>query len=511
MPSFIPSSSTFRGVTGPLADLDVELAFVPVFSDGDDLSDLPGLDAAVGGEWTRAASGHEFTHKPYVGVAARVVAPDWKPRHIFFIGAGKRDDVDGPRWHRVAAACSHVARHRGVTSCAFVLRAGVDAPVVARAAADGLSAAEFDGGNYKTQGDRRAVFPRIVLVAGHDVDNATLVEAVVAGRVVGAAANVARGLVNEPGNVLSPQEFAARATTLVEGTGLTIDVLDEHQMAELGMRLVLAVGQGSAVPPRVIVVRHDPPGAPESPVIGLVGKGVTFDTGGISIKPADSMDRMKHDMAGGAAVVGALCAVAALGGKFRVIGVVPTVENMLGSRAMRPGDVVAAANGKTVEILNTDAEGRLILADALWYAQELGATHLVDVATLTGACMIALGRHVSGLLGSPESWVETVRTAGQRGGDRLWPLPIYEEAFEQLRSEIADMSNIGGRPGGAITAAAFLREFVANRPWAHLDIAGTAWAETKTPYQPKGATGVALRTLIDVAMSGGAGHPGRAD
>jgi leucyl aminopeptidase len=164
-----------------------------------------------------------------------------------------------------------------------------------------------------------------------------------------------------------------------------------------------------------------------------------------------------------------------------------------------------------VEILNTDAEGRLILADALWYAQELGATHLVDVATLTGACVVALGRNVSGLLGSPDAWVDVVRAAGQRGGDRLWPLPIYEEAFEQLRSEIADMSNVGGRPGGAITAAAFLREFVANRPWAHLDIAGTAWAETKTPYQPKGATGVGMRTFIDVAMSGGAGHPDRAD
>jgi leucyl aminopeptidase len=260
-----------------------------------------------------------------------------------------------------------------------------------------------------------------------------------------------------------------------------------------------------------VVLRHEPAHAPAWPVLGFVGKGITFDSGGISIKPAENMDRMKDDMAGGAAVTAAMRALAKLDAPCRVIGVIPTTENMPGGRAMRPGDVVRGASGKTVEILNTDAEGRLILGDALWYAAEQGATHLIDVATLTGACVVALGRNVSGLFGNDEAWIETVRDAAARAGDRVWPMPIYEEAKEQIRSEIADMVNTGGRAGGAVTAAAFLREFAGDRPWAHLDIAGTAWAETKTAYQPKGATGVAVRTLIELGMTAGRLNPARTD
>jgi leucyl aminopeptidase len=277
------------------------------------------------------------------------------------------------------------------------------------------------------------------------------------------------------------------------------------------MGLLLAVAQGSPEPPRLVVMRYEPPVPPGSPVIALVGKGVTFDTGGISIKPAEAMDRMKGDMAGGAAVVAAMWALAAMGAPCRVIGVVPMVENAVGGRAFRPGDVITAASGKTVEVLNTDAEGRLILADALWYARELGATHLVDVATLTGHIIVGLGRTVAGLMGTPDSWVAEVRDAAGRAGDRVWPLPIYEEATEQLKSEIADLANVGGRPGGAITAAAFIREFSAGLPWVHLDIAGTAWAETKTAYQPKGATGAAVRTLIEVATTAGRSSQVRRD
>jgi leucyl aminopeptidase len=280
-------------------------------------------------------------------------------------------------------------------------------------------------------------------------------------------------------------------------------VLDEHALAKLGMNLLLGVGQGSASPPRLIVLRHEPAGAPASPVIGLVGKGVTFDTGGVSIKPADGMERMKSDMSGAAAVAAAMLAVARLGGTYRTVAVIPSAENMVGGKAIRPGDVLRGANGTTVEVINTDAEGRLILGDALWYAQKLGCTHLVDVATLTGAVTVALGRHVSGLLGQPQGWVDTVSGIAADAGDRVWQLPIYEEAREQLRSDIADIINSAGRPGGTITAAAFLREFAGDVPWAHLDIAGTAWAESKESYQPKGATGVAVRTLTAVAMTGG--------
>ncbi len=279
------------------------------------------------------------------------------------------------------------------------------------------------------------------------------------GRIIGESANFARSLANEPGNVLTPREFAARVGCGgSRGRSLASRCSTRTGIRELGMRLLLGVAQGSAEPPRLIVIRHDPPGAPATPVLGFVGKGVTFDSGGISIKPADGMERMKDDMAGGAAVAGAMRALALLGAPHRVIGVIPTVENMPGGRATRPGDVIVGASGTTVEIINTDAEGRLILADALWYARELGATHLVDVATLTGACVVALGRTMS----------RAVRRSGCVGrrpcvrarharAIACGPCRSTKKQRDELRSEIADLVNSAGRPGGAITAAAFLK------------------------------------------------------
>jgi leucyl aminopeptidase len=234
--------------------------------------------------------------------------------------------------------------------------------------------------------------------------------------------------------------------------------------------------------------------------LGLVGKGITFDTGGISIKPAENMDKMKDDMSGGAAVIAAMAAIARLKVPVRCLGLVPMTENMPGGRAIKPGDVVTSAEGKTVEILNTDAEGRLVLGDALWYARQLGATHLVDLATLTGACVVALGKTTSGLFGRPQAWVDRVLEATRRAGDRSWPMPIFDDYKEQLKSEIADFTNTGGRPGGAITGALFIKEFAGDLPWVHLDIAGTAWAEEAKPYHPKGATGVGVRTLVELAL-----------
>jgi leucyl aminopeptidase len=261
-----------------------------------------------------------------------------------------------------------------------------------------------------------------------------------------------------------------------------------------------SVAQGSDEPPALIILRYEPAGAPEKPVLGLVGKGITFDTGGISIKPADGMERMKDDMSGGAAVACAMRAIAMLKAPIRVIGVVPATENMPGGRAIKPGDVLKSAEGKTVEVINTDAEGRLILWDGLWYARQLGATHLVDVATLTGACVVALGKTTSGLFGAPPAWVEQIRGVAIRAGDRVWPMPVFEDYRDQLKSEIADFTNTGGRPAASITAALFLKEFTGGLPWAHLDVAGTAWAEEARPYQPKGPTGVAVRTLAELAF-----------
>jgi leucyl aminopeptidase len=312
---------------------------------------------------------------------------------------------------------------------------------------------------------------------------------------------MARQLDNEPGNWLTPSVFAQRIAEVARSGGLAVEVLDQAELERLGMGMLLGVGRGSAEPPRLVAMRYEPAAASPTPVLALVGKGITFDTGGISIKPALDMGRMKDDMAGGAAVTCAMRAIAALGAPIRVIGIVPIAENMPGGRAIRPGDVLKSASGKTVEVVNTDAEGRLILGDALWYAQKLGATHLVDIATLTGAISVALGRITTGLFGTPQSFVEHVRVIAERAGDRSWPLPLFEEYKDDLRSDIADMINSAGRMGGAITAAMFLREFTGGLPWIHLDIAGTAWAEENKPYMLKGPTGVGVRTLVEIASA----------
>jgi leucyl aminopeptidase len=307
-------------------------------------------------------------------------------------------------------------------------------------------------------------------------------------------------LSNEPSNTLTPRVFADRAVALAKDAGLSVEIIDEKRIAELKMGLLLGVARGSAEPPRLVILRHEPMKALEGPVLGLVGKGITFDTGGISIKPADNMDKMTDDMSGGAAVLCAMAAISRLQAPLRCIGVIPLTENMPGGSAVKPGDVLTSAEGQTVEVLNTDAEGRLILGDAVWYARQLGATHLVDVATLTGACVVALGRSASGLFGTPDAWRDVVRQASERAGDRSWPMPLFDDYFDLFKSEIADFGNTGGRAGGAITGALFIKQFAGGLPWVHLDIAGTAWAEDAKAYQPKGPTGVAVRTLAELAL-----------
>jgi len=383
----------------------------------------------------------------------------------------------------------------------------VDLAGFLQAAVEGLTLGEFSGGTYKTDEGSLGSAPRSTVVLPDVADTspespARLDGALDRGRLLGECSNLARALANEPGNTLTPREFATRAAQVAGEGGATVEVLDEHQIEALGMGLLLGVARGSSEPPRLLVCRHEPRGAAAGgPVLGLVGKGITFDSGGISIKPAEGMERMKDDMAGGAAVVCAMRAIARLNAPIRVVGVVPATENMPGGRAVKPGDILRSAEGKTVEVINTDAEGRLILGDGLWYARRLGATHLVDTATLTGAVVVALGKLTSGIFGTPDWWVDQVRRVAERAGDRVWPMPLVDEYREQLKSEIADFTNTGGRPAGAITAALFLREFTGGLPWAHLDIAGTAWADEPRPYLPKGPSGVAVRTLAELAFS----------
>jgi leucyl aminopeptidase len=391
------------------------------------------------------------------------------------------------------------ARQRRLTRLAVVHRPGsvLRPDEAAQAMAEGVCLSNFEGASYKTSDLPCVLLDAAVL----RVETAQPLDAAVErGRVLGEYSNVARELANEPGNRLTPRIFADRASAIAHAAGLQVEVLDESRIAALNMGLLLGVARGSQEPPRVVVMRHEPQGAARDVLLGLVGKGITFDTGGISIKPAENMDKMKDDMSGGAAVIAAMAAIARLKAPVRCVGVVPMTENMPGGKAVKPGDILTSAAGKTVEILNTDAEGRLILGDGVWYARELGATHLVDVATLTGACVVALGKSTTGLFGTPDAWVEEVRRASDRAGDRSWPMPVFDDYRELYKSEIADFANTGGRAGGAITGALFIKEFTGDVPWVHMDIAGTAWAEEAKPYQPKGATGVGVRTLAELAL-----------
>jgi leucyl aminopeptidase len=483
-----------------LATVETDLVVVPWF-EGDGPASVTGVDAASGGEVARALASREFQAKRYEIFLTPVTSADWRSRRLMLIGAGRREVADGDVVRKLASAAGYAARQKRVARAAFGVRGTGDPAHLAQAAAEGVTLAEFYGGSYKTTEPAPAA-PSVWTIAAldTDLDLSRLEAAVHRGRILGECSNLARDLANEPGNTLTPREFAARAAAIAAHAGVQTEILDERQIADLGMGLLLGVARGSSEPPRLVVLRYEPPGAPASPVLGLVGKGITFDTGGISIKPAENMDRMKDDMSGGAAVACAMRAIAVLGAPIRVIGVIPTTENMPGGRAIKPGDILKSAEGKTVEVINTDAEGRLILGDGLWYARRLGATHLVDVATLTGAIVVALGKTTSGVFGTPDSWVETVRRVANRAGDRAWPMPLFDDYKDQLKSEIADFTNTGGRPGGSITAAIFLKEFSGGLPWVHIDIAGTAWAEDAKPFMPKGATGVAVRTLASLAL-----------
>jgi leucyl aminopeptidase len=486
--------------SAPPGEIETDVIAVPVFEADLDESDLRAFDDATGGVLMRARESRELQGKLYE-VIVTPAGNGWRASRVAFIGAGKRSEFDTERLRRVAAAAALAARQRRVQRFAWVHRGDLPVVPAVQAATEGIILSAFSADRYKS-GERGAPpLEEVLIVAGVGEQPSRLDAAIERGRILGESSNLARELSNEPSNVLTPHVFAERAKEMCEAVGLDVEILGEREIAQLGMGLLLGIAKGSEEPPRVIVIRYSPAGTPQTPVLGLVGKGITFDTGGISIKPAEGMERMKDDMAGGAAVVCAMRAIALLKAPIQVIGVVPATENMPSGRAVKPGDVLTSASGKTVEVINTDAEGRLILGDGLWYAQKLGATHLVDVATLTGAAVVALGKVTAAIFGQPERWVQTVRETALAAGDRCWPMPLYDEYAEQLRSDIADMMNTGGRPAGACTAAMFLKEFVGTAPWAHLDVAGVAWLDEAKPWMAKGASGVAVRTLAELAFT----------
>jgi leucyl aminopeptidase len=493
--------------SSPLESVEADWLFVPV-CEAEPAASLAPLDAVSGGEVARAIGSGEFGGKRFESVVLTIPEGRARARRLALVGAGPLFEYSADVVRRVAAAAALLARDRRAGMAAFVHRAaaggdgaaGIETAAWVQAITEGLTSAEFDVGRYKSAGAETRPPASFAIVMDGPADEAARVAAA-RGRLVAHCANLARELVNEPGNLLPPPVFVERARELVSGTPLSFEVLDERAIVERGLGLVAGVGQGSRQPPRVMVIRHEPSGAPAAPVLGLVGKGITFDSGGLSIKSADGMERMKDDMAGGAAVVAAMRAIAMLDVPTRVVAVIPAAENMPGGGAMRPGDVLRGGSGRSVEVINTDAEGRLLLADGLWLARQLGATHLADIATLTGACMVALGRSTAGLFGRPDSWRDFVRGVADRSGEAIWPLPLVDDEREQLKSDIADSTNSGSRYGGAVTAALFVGEFAGDCPWAHIDVAGPAWAAEARPFLPKGPTAFGVRTLVGLALA----------
>jgi leucyl aminopeptidase len=419
-----------------------------------------------------------------------------KAKRLVLAGGGKRAEFNPAELRKLSGAMLRTLKSKGVRNIAMALDEQFRSDDFAAAAVEGALLGDLEANRYKTDPKKNEKQVTSFSVLGGSQ------AAVDRGRILADAQNFSRNLANEPANVLTPTRLAESARELAAAFGLECEILDQDRMRQLGMGALLGVSQGSAEPPAMIVLHYKPAVTPSSKDhLGLIGKGVTFDTGGISIKPAEGMEHMRFDMSGGAATLGAMRAIAQLKPKIPVTGVIPAVENMPGSRAQRPGDIVTSLNGKTVEVLNTDAEGRLILIDALTYAQRLGCTHLVDAATLTGSIVVALGHVNIGAFTNNQAFLDKLMAAAKAEGEKMWQMPIDEEYKEALKSDFADLHNIGGRPGGSVTAAMFLKDFVNDLPWVHLDIAGTAWLEESKPHLAKGASGVGVRTFVRLAQN----------
>jgi leucyl aminopeptidase len=422
---------------------------------------------------------------------------------LLLVGAGKRDKFDSATLRKIAGAALRYLKSRSVKQFAFVLRENEPVESAAQAIAEGALAANFESDKYKTDKKDAKSVDSILLTGFPEQDRAAAEKGLMRGRVIAESQNFARDLINEPSNKLTPKTLAEKAEAMAKQAGLSVEILDEKRIADLKMGALLSVAQGSVEPPRMMVITYTPPNPkPGAPVIGLIGKAVTFDTGGISIKPSEGMEKMKYDMAGGATMLGVMRALATLKPNVKVICVVPSTENMPGGRAQKPGDIQTAMSGKTIEVLNTDAEGRLILADGIHYAKQLGATHLIDAATLTGAIVVALSNINVGVFGSDQPFTDKLLASAKAAGEKMWQMPLDDEYREFIKGTVADIQNIGsGKGGGAITGAMFIKEFTGDSPWIHLDIAGTAWNDDAKPWLAKGPTGVALRTLIHLVMS----------
>jgi leucyl aminopeptidase len=478
-----------------------DLVAVPVFED----ETGPGTGFHELGNITRGLTSSVLTSgefKPELHKTCLLHRPrGLKARMLLLIGAGKRGDFSLARLRELAGTAIRKARTAAGKSVAFHIPAGYPASEAFRVSTEGACYANYEPDAYKTRDKKTQEVELLLLTAEKPAGKGEAGEGIRRGTVIGDATNFARSLVNEPSNVLTPSQFAERAASAGAEAGLEAEVLERADLEKLGMNTMLAVSRGSDEPPKLVILRvkgRAAKPANNAPLYTFVGKGVTFDSGGISLKPSEKMEEMKADMAGGAAVLGAMVALAGLRPARPVMGLIPVVENLPSGKAAKPGDVVRSYSGKTVEIINTDAEGRLILADALAYARTLGANRIIDIATLTGACVIALGNVNAGMMGNDQKTMDLLRKNCAVTGERLWQLPLDSEYRKALDSDIADIKNVGPRWGGAIIAAKFLQEFVEETPWVHLDIAGMDLETEGKPYAAKGATGFGVRTLVQL-------------
>jgi leucyl aminopeptidase len=486
---------------GPIEELDVQALAVAVFKDekpGDGF--LKELDDLSGGFVSSAVEAEEFCGKEGETAYFHLVGNNkLKSRRLLLVGVGDEKDYRSPQVSQMAGTAVRSLRSKNVKTIGVVPRVSGKDEETATRAVEGAFIAVFDPDKYRTVDKEQKTVDRLV-VAIHGGDLEALDRGVNAGKVVGESINFTRDLANEPGAYMTPTDMAERARDIANEFGLSIDVLDEARMEQEGMGSLLSVARGSDQPAKLIILKYTPANfdGDSKELLALVGKGVTFDSGGISLKPGENMELMKYDMTGAATVMGAMRAIAQLKPPIPILGVAPCTENLPSGKATKPGDVVTAMTGKTIEIINTDAEGRLILADAIAYAKKLGATKIIDMATLTGAVSIALGDVNAAVLGTDQQLIDEIISAGREVGEKFWQLPLDKEYSKQIRSDIADIKNVGGRKAGTITAAAFIKEFADGVAWAHLDIAGTAWGDEAKPYRSKGPTGIAVRTLLRI-------------
>jgi leucyl aminopeptidase len=487
----------------PYAALETEALVTHVFEETDPVQGrISELDQTANGLLRSLAKSGELTGKTLE--MTLIHAPSGlKAARLLLVGAGKREQFTSATLRKLAGAALRYLKARSIKQLAFLVRENNATEESAQAIAEGVLTANFETDKYKTEKKNDKSIDAVLLTGYSDAERAAAEKGLTRGRIIAESQNFARDLINEPSNKLTPKILAEKAEAMAKQAGLAVEILDEKRITELKMGALLSVSQGGPEPPRVMVVTYTPANLkPGAPVIGLIGKAVTFDTGGISIKPADGMEKMKYDMAGGATMLGVMRALAALKPNVKVICVVPATENMPGGTAQKPGDIQTAMSGKTIEVLNTDAEGRLILADGLHYAKQLGATHLIDAATLTGAIVVALANVNVGVFGSDQPFTDKLLASSKAAGEKMWQMPIDDEYREFIKGTVADIQNIGsGKGGGAITGAMFIKEFAGDSPWVHLDIAGTAWNDDAKSWLAKGPTGVALRTLVHLVMS----------